>query len=406
MSIRLPYSAKSICCASFGTVIAILANHSVAADTGAESAIDKLINDSKSQISFRYRYEGVDQDGFNEDANSNTVRTRLSWTSGTLNNFSAKIELDDVRSIGDDDYNSTANGNAQFPVVADPEGSELNQAYIQYSHQGFTAIAGRQGIKLDDQRFVGTVGWRQNEQTYDALRLKYKGKTAKFDYSYVDNVNRIFGPDGDKANLKGGSHLLNVNFDLSKGHKVTVFDYYLDFDKAAALSSNTYGLRYTGKFSPLNLTASYAKQSDAASNPIGYDADYWLIDLSGKVGDIKWKLGQETLGSDNGVKAFNTPLATLHKFQGFADKFLSTPNGGIEDRYIGFGSKLSGIAFNITYHDLQSEHGSSDLGSEWDASAAYKFNKHLKGLIKYASYDADSHATDTNKIWVQFLFTL
>ena len=393
---------------SIGTICAVLANASVAADQGAvnDSALSTLMNESKTKLSFRFRHEGVDQDGKPEDANANTVRTRLSWTSGVVNNFSAKFEFDDVRSLGDDDFNSTANGNGLYPVVADPEGSELNQAYIQYKDQGFTAIVGRQGIKLDDQRFVGTVGWRQNEQTYDAVRLKYKAKSAQFDYSYIDNVNRIFGPDGDKANLKGGSHLMNAKFPISEGHSLTAFDYYLDFDKAAALSSNTYGLRYTGKFDPVKITASYARQSDAGSNPVSYDADYWLLDASGKVGNIKWKIGQETLCSDNGVKAFNTPLATLHKFQGFADKFLGTPANGIEDRYIGFGTKLSGVALNISYHQLDSENSGDDLGSEWNASAAYKFNKHVKALVKYADYSADSHASDTQKIWLQLMVSL
>lgn len=403
-----PTSLKTLCAVSVSTLLAVTAATSVAADQGAgdSSVLSKLMQDSKTAVNFRYRYEGVDQDGFNEDANANTVRTRLTWTSGTVNKFSGKIEFDDVRSIGDDNYNSTANKNGAYPVVADPEGSELNQAFVQYKDGGFMAIVGRQAIKLDDQRFVGTVGWRQNEQTYDAVRFKYKTKAAQLDYSYVDNVNRIFGPDGDKANLKGETHLLNAKFDLAPGHSLTAFDYYLDFDKAAALSSNTYGLRYVGKFEPVKITASYARQSDTASNPTQYDADYWLLDASGKVGQVSWSLGQETLGSDNGVKAFNTPLATLHKFQGFADKFLGTPANGIEDRYLSLGTKLQGVALKVSYHQLDSENTSADLGTEWNASAAYKFSKNLKALVKYADYQADTHATDTRKLWFQVLYTL
>ncbi|WP_299979369.1 alginate export family protein [uncultured Pseudoteredinibacter sp.] len=364
-----------------------------------------FFNASSTKLSFRLRHEYVDQDGLSEDAQANTVRTRLSWLSGTSSGFSAKIEFDDVRSIGDDDYNSTSNGNALFPVVADPEGSEINQAFIQYTDKGFSATLGRQGIKLDDQRFVGTVGWRQNEQTYDGLRLKYQGDGKQFDYSYIDNVNRIFGPDGDKANIKGSIHLLNTKFQLSEKQNITLFNYNLDFDRALTLSSNSYGIRYNGKYEALNITASFAKQSDTGSNPVAYDADYWLLEANGSAGRIKWKIGQETLASDNGKKAFTTPLATLHKFQGFADKFLGTPNDGVEDRYIGFGTKYSGIAVNISYHQLDSEYTQDDLGTEWNASMAYTFNKHLKGLLKYADYRADSYATDTRKLWIQLLIS-
>ena len=35
----------------------------------------------------------------------------------------------------------------------------------------------------------------------------------------------------------------------------------------------------------------------------------------------------------NGTIGFSTPLATLHKFQGFADVFLTTPASGITDAY-------------------------------------------------------------------------
>lgn len=407
MSYITPIKAKQLCAASIGTVLSVLASGTYAAEvTANDSALAKLVQDSTTKVSFRYRYEGVDQDGFNNDATANTVRTRLNWTSGTVNNFSAKLEFDDVRAIGDDDFNSTANGNGAYPVVADPEGTELNQAYIQYKNKGLTATVGRQRINLDDQRFIGGVGWRQNEQTYDAIRLAYKGKSTQVEYSYIDNVNRIFGPDGSKANLKGGTHLLNARFNINKQHSVTAFNYLLDFDRVAGLSSNTYGLRYVGKFKPVKITASYASQSDAGDNPVSYDADYWNIDFSGKVGPVMWRVGQETLGSDNGVKAFNTPLATLHKFQGFADKFLGTPAGGVEDNYLGLGTKVSGLVLKLSYHQLESEHTGADYGKEWDLAAVYKVNKNLKTLVKYADFQSDGLATDTQKIWFQVVYSL
>lgn len=407
MSNNTPNSAKKICGIAAGTIFSVLASSSFATEAGAEaSALSKLVQNSKTQINFRYRYEGVDQDSLAEDANANTLRSRLSWTSGTINSFSAKLEFDDVRSIGNDNYNSTANGNGSYPVVADPEGTELNQAFIKYKNGGLSATLGRQRINLDDQRFVGGVGWRQNEQTYDALRFNYKTSVYSLDYSYVDNVNRIFGPDGSKANLKGDSHLLNARLNLAEGHSLSAFNYLLDFNTAATASSNTMGVRYVGQYKPLKVIASYARQSDAGDNPVHYDADYWLLDLSGKIKSFSWRLGQETLGSDDGAKAFNTPLATLHKFQGFSDKFLGTPANGVEDRYIGFGTKISGLALKLSYHDFASAEGSDDLGTEWNASAAYKLNKNFKALLKYADYSADQYASDTQKLWLQLVYSL
>ena len=49
-----------------------------------------------------------------------------------------------------------------YPVVADPEGTDLNQFYVQYAAPaGTTVRLGRQRIKLDTERFVGSVAWRQ-----------------------------------------------------------------------------------------------------------------------------------------------------------------------------------------------------------------------------------------------------
>ena len=59
-------------------------------------------------------------------------------------------------------------------------------------------------------------------------------------------------------------------------------------------------------------------------------------------GPLGFKAGYEVLeGAPTGGLAFVTPLATLHKFQGWADKFLATPASGIEDAYIAvFGNAL------------------------------------------------------------------
>ncbi|MCJ8274481.1 MAG: alginate export family protein, partial [Psychrosphaera sp.] len=284
---------------------------SFTASADMTETIAKAVKDGKTSITLRYRYESVEQDGIGEDASASTLKTRLTWQSGKANNFSVKIEVDDVTAIGDDDYNSTANGMAQYPVVADPEGTDVNQAFIQYTNDQLTFSAGRQRVLHNDQRFVGGVGWRQNEQTYDGYRLKYNAsKALKFDYTYVFNVNRIFGPSGGKADLRGNIHLFTANYAISKTSKLAFFGYSMDFDTAAGASNNTFGVRYTGKYSSLNVSASYASQSDAGDNPTSFDTDYFALEVGTKVSGITFAAGYENLGGDNGV-GFMTPLATL-----------------------------------------------------------------------------------------------
>ncbi|WP_075187628.1 alginate export family protein [Teredinibacter haidensis] len=375
----------------------------------SESALDTLISESKTNVNFRYRYEGVSQDGIDEDAVANTLRSRLTFTSGTVNNISFKLEMDDSRPISSADYNSAVNGNTEYPVVADPKGTDLNQAYVQYKKDSFAAIAGRQRILLDDQRFVGGVGWRQNEQTYDGLSFKYSSDAFTGSYSYVNNVNRIFGPNGSSAQAadwRGDVHLVNGTYSINKEHKLTGFIYSMDFDNAASASNDTFGVRYVGNFGITKLTASYASQSEAGDNPASYTADYFLADAAVKLSKLSLNAGYEVLGSDEGNKGFITPLATLHKWQGWSDKFLGTPASGIKDIYAGVSGKAGPVKLSLTYHDFTSDYGSIDLGSEIDAVAVYPINKNVKTVLKYANYSADSHATDTSKVWFMVQLSL
>lgn len=380
--------------------------------TQADSLAEAL-RSGQAGLDFRARYEGVDQDGLPEDADAFTLRSRLNYQTGTLSGFSAFVEFDDVTALGEDDYNDTRNGHTSFPIVADPEGTEVNQAYIQYSGFSDTQLRyGRQRIKLDNERYIGSVAWRQNEQTFDSFSIENKSlKDTTISYAYIDKVQRVFGPDSGTPpeEFEGGSQLFNLKYEGFAIGALTAYDYRLDFDNAAASSSNTYGLRFDGKTGiaqGLNLiyAIELASQSDAGDNPVDYKADYRLLELGLKSSEgYSATLGQEVLGSDGGKAggAFQTPLATGHKFQGWADKFLNTPNTGIDDRYLSLGAALFGVNALASYHDYQADEGSLDYGTEWNASLVKKFGKTYELMLKYADYQADDFQTDTSKLWLQ-----
>ena len=121
------------------------------------SGITKALGDSKVNISLRARYEVVDQDDIDNNANALTLKSRLTLKTGAYSGLSLSLEVDDVTQIIDD-YNSTGNGKTNYPVIADPAGTDVNQAYLQYKNGKLTATAGRQRILHNNQRFVGGVG--------------------------------------------------------------------------------------------------------------------------------------------------------------------------------------------------------------------------------------------------------
>jgi len=392
-------------------------------DNGITGMVAKAIEDGTINLSFRYRFEFVDDDGFSEDAYANTLKSRLTFAPQLTEDWGVLVEFDDVRQLGADrSYNDTRNGRTNRPAVFDPEGTDLNQALVRYTGFENTALTlGRQRINRGTQRFIGGVGWRQNEQTYDSFSAGYASEGGfKAFYSYVFQVNRIFGPDSGSPpeDLDSDTHLLDASYKFNDLFNLSGYAYLVDLD-TDAFSNWTTGIRADGRTTvgddvKLSYVAEYAYQEDYENNPVSYDADYYL--LQGGVGFsvVDFAVGYEVLGSNNEAgSAFRTPLATLHKFQGWADRFAGVSGSGsyaglsgsgIEDFYISAAADFLSGRFTLVYHDFEAETGGGSWGEEWDASAAWKFGKHYGLLVKLASYDADdfpANEADVLKFWAQ-----
>ncbi|MCZ6723848.1 MAG: alginate export family protein [Gammaproteobacteria bacterium] len=382
------------------------------ADEDWGGKLSSMVKGGTASVDFRYRYEGVDEAGFDQNAKASTLRTRLTLASASLNNFSALLEMDDVRTIGWDDYNSTTNGKSPFPVVADPVGTDLNQFWFKYRVDEFDTTLGRQRILLGNQRFVGGAAFRQNEQTFDGLRAQVM-PTDKLvlDLSYVSQINRIFGPEdgANPATLTGDNVFFRADYRASEAHRLSGYGYWLRIDpqsgytsgKTVDNSSNSLGLEYKGQFDKLSLAAAWARQSDAGDSTLDYEADYYMVELVLGLQTVKLKAGYEVLGSDNGV-GFATPLATLHKFQGWADKFLDTPGDGLKDTYLDVSGNIGAVKLGAVYHDFQAEATSAKFGSEIDLVASWTVNKQFSVEAKYANFNSDdsSRFSDAKKGWV------
>ena len=312
-----------------------------------ESTKEGFLRGGDAEVSFRYRYANVDDDRFSEEARASTVRSRLSLSSGRVSGFRLVGELDNVSEIGADDFNEgmgNTPSRTQYPVVADPNGTEVNQAYIEFQKEGLTARGGRQRINYDNQRFVGGVAWRQNEQTYDGVKFDYAADKFTIPYAAISRVSRIFGDDVPAGeHEQDGTHLLNVSGNAGTIGKISGYYYIIDNEDASAFSTDTIGVRLTGKQSldsdedlSLRYTAEFARQSENADNPISFNANYWTFDGGIVFGKWDLGLGWEVLEGDRNSpgQAFRTPLGTNHAFNGWADLFLTTPAAGLDDRYL------------------------------------------------------------------------
>ena len=364
--------------------------------------ITKALTSGTVYGDFRLRYENVEQDNTLKDANALTLRTKLGYNTGSYEGLSATVEFEDSRVVaGQDSY---APETAGYSVIADPETTELDQGYLQYKTDMLTVKAGRQVLTLDNHRFVGHVGWRQDRQTFDALSINYKfTKDLEATYAYLDQRNRIFAETQD---VDSKDHLLNVSYSAGIG-KVTAYSYLLEVDNNTDNAIDTYGLRFDGSTKideelKALYTLEYAYQeNESAGNTL--ETNYMLVEGGVAVSGITAKLGYEVLSSKDSLVGFATPLATLHKFNGWADQFLATPKDGLTDLYVSFAGGLAGGKWMLAYHDFEADQGSADYGDEIDLSFTKGFGKNYSAGVKYAIYSAGDTATnkvDTDKLWL------
>lgn len=383
----------------------------------APQTLEEALFGGKVDVNLRIRAEIVEQDEL-DGGQAYTERLRLGYGSKAYNGFSFYVDMEDIRTVDDDRYNAAGtNANGSKATVADIQDSELNQAYMKYVREWASFIVGRQRITLDDHRFVGNVGWRQNEQTFDAITfIAAPEEDWTFIYSHIKDINRIFGPDADR-DLESDSHVFYLSRDkLPVVGKASAFAISLDLDNSAFNSSDTFGLRLAGSNElcdecSLKHALSWATQSDGGDNPTDYTADYYLAEAAlVKKGCGTIGAGYEVLGSDSDTASFQTPLATLHKFNGFADAFLVTPPSGLEDFYI-FVAKIlpCEIKSKVAFHMFRAEDRGGDYGEELDIVASKKLSDNTTVLGKVAFFDGNTSALgslhDRTKVIGQVEFT-
>lgn len=365
-------------------------------------------NQGKYLFEGRWRLESVDDDAFSERALAGTARVRFGYKTPELKGFGALLEVQGTAALFLDDFNSTANGKSNYPVVADPNSYGVNRLFATYrlDDAGLLTL-GRQYVVIDNQRFFGNSAWRQNGQTFDGFNAAYRvGKSVNLRYDYLNRVQRVFGDQNPTPDLRDWDVNLNLfHADIALGPGVLAGYAYLNENETLPLTSQkNFGVRYTaGKSAPDGLGWSaaleYAKQDSYADGADIIDADYALLEGALLWRGNQFKAGWEQLGGD-GQWGFQTPYASLHAFNGWADRFGKTPVNGLRDTYLGWNRKFGKFNATVVWHDFNADFGGQHYGSEWDASLGWAFAPKWQALAKLADYSADSYLVDTTKLWL------
>lgn len=370
-------------------------------------------------FNLRPRYENVEQTGL-ETGDALTMRTLLGWRTGTWKGWSGLAELIDV-GRANNDYNDSLNGKTQYPVIPDPDNTDINQLYLDYGGFKSTLIrGGRQSIKLDNVRFIGDVAFRQVMQVFNGVTMVNESLTNTRLYAgYLGRVKTINTKQYDTDTI-----LLNAHYSFTPDDAIVGYGYLQDQANAIAptafqgpaptnTSNQIIGLRGNGAH-PMNTqwsllyTLEYATQSDYAGGDPRIDADYSRLGGGAKWGNYTLRVDYEILGSNNGLYAFQTPLGTKHLFQGWADQFaVATPSQGIRDAYVSGNAQILKAQLLAEYHQFDSDFGSVDFGDEFDIGVSYPLLKKLLGKIEYADYragDIASGKVDVTKFWLTLIY--
>jgi hypothetical protein len=399
----------------FRFLACVLALASAGSASAQSAALEAALAAGKVSGQLNLRYEGVKEDNALDSAEALTLRSALKYSTAGWRGFSAVVEVEDVRSLGIDNYAVPVTGfnSGRYSVIADPETTELNQAYLQYLQGGFTARLGRQDLRYDDQRMIGAVPWRQDYQSFDALSLSYQqdaGRSWSVAYHYLGQRERVFAEAGD---IDSKDHILRGVLATPLG-TLTAYGLLLEEDIALHNALDTWGLRLNGSKHWLGNEFSYLLEyalQDYERGVASHATDYLHLEGGLKLQGFNTRLGVERLGSDAGAYGFATPLATLHAFQGWADQFLNTPPEGIEDWYLSIAHALAGGTLSLIYHNYSAAESSpavSDLGEEFNVQWVRPLRSNYQLGLKYADYRQGDLAAKSDKqicwTWLQLNF--
>lgn len=353
-----------------------------------------------AELLLGYEYSDLSGNGADE-AHALVSRIRLNYLTGQYKGFDGFVQAQHVGPINQ----HYAPEDPGYDPVPDPENFRFHQAYLGYSGYDTVARFGAQEINLDNERFIGNVGWRLNAQSFNAAMAQNNSITnLTLFYAYADSINGIDG----EINHDRQYHLLNAEFNGLECSKFSGFAYLQRNDDAPLDKLDTFGLRAWGKNERISHDAMVAFQRHAL---------YGLLQGDLNLAPASLGAGVEYLsGGDDLNERFQTLNGTTHKFNGWADQFTGT-NGGLPGGLIDFWGQAALMAteklqlmlavhyFN-TANDTPSGTFSGMYGHEIDAMAKYPVCKNFDVLAKFAHYvkgedDAGNFTSDENVFWLR-----
>lgn len=380
------------------------------------------------EFGFRPRIAHMEDDPSGRTA---SALFRFQLKSQWQESFNTLIEVDHVELAWEDDFSNGVFFNNK-PSIPDAGGTDLNQFLLNYSATNHLSFSiGREVIKFANQRFVGSNGFWQNEQSFDAAGFQYEfGTASSVQYRYLNKARRITGAQAGKnlspsdSNFDAANglrpaaflgvhnhdtHLIHLDYKDLDNLKLSAYFYEINIVEAKTLSNRSFGasVEYKNNLDGLRIV-SYAELALQKRTSTNSDSLIPYIHLQFELGKNAHNLAfhYEQLSSKNNV-SFVTPLASLHDFNGWNDRFLITPASGLKDYSLRYLWRKSNWKVDVRYHLFKRDSDEQKLGNEIDVDFAYRFDRDNTLLLRVADVSSSNGFIQSEKrIMLQFSHNL
>jgi hypothetical protein len=377
--------------------------------------LEDAIAAGRFTLELRPRYNHIDESDKPEVTRGGTVRAVAGWRSAPFEGLRAVVEgihTDTFAKSFNDDPSQIAG--SPYPLLPDPRYTGLNQAYIDYSGESFGVRAGRQVVRLDNQRWVSDNDFRQIPQLFDGAAARYVPlANVELSAAYFGRVRTTSG-DLDSLRLT----LLHAAWNPLPRHALAAYGVFHDqaqngaFTGFADSSYQVAGARAEGAFRLRGAvealyTLDLARQRPYAHGDARVRGNYWRAGAG--VASDAWTLryDEEHKGSNGGQYGVQMPLTDFYAFNGWTLHFFNTPRQGLRDRWITARWALGDFTLYAEGHRFRSDFGNIDFGHEVDTGITYAWGEHLVARLQHAQYDPGAGTPDASirKTWLTVSLT-
>ena len=367
-------------------------------------------------LELRPRYNRIDESDKPERTEGGTVRIVAGVRTAPVDGMRVVLEGIHANHLGGEfNDNGALFASSPYPLLPDPRYTGVNQAYLE--HSGVDALrlrAGRQVVRLDNQRWISDNDFRQIPQVFDGVGATFTGLAQT--ELYAGYFRRVRTTSGATQNLR--LTLVHAAWNPAQGHSLAAYGYFHDqpqngaFTGFADSSYKVIGVRAEGVVArggalDFPYSAEYAIQRPYAGGDPRIHAAYWRLG-----GGVGWRgtvarIDYEVKGSNHGAYGVQMPLTDFYAFNGWTLHFFNTPRQGLRDGWITIRHGLHRFTLYAEAHRFRSDYGGIDFGRELDAGATYAWNENLALRLQHARYDPGSGTPDptVRKTWLTLTYS-